>query len=91
MQLYLWLASCVKAPTGPSSDSHDAWPVSGSGSFANNTGQDFADVSFHGDSCPRSILVTITQFDSLDFLQSKIGVKKCVFNKRKIKVCISCS
>ena len=52
------LSLIAKASTGPSADSHDALPVSGSGSFAHNTGQDFADVSFDGDSCPRSILVT---------------------------------
>ena len=34
---------------------------------------------------------SLTQFYSVDFSQSRIGVKKCVFNKRKIKVCVSCS
>ena len=33
---------------------------------------------------------SLTQFYSVDFSQSRIGVKKCVFNKRTIKVCISC-
>ena len=33
---------------------------------------------------------SLTQFYSVDFLQSRIGVKKCVFNKRTIKVCASC-
>ena len=31
-----------------------------------------------------------TQFYSVDFSQSRIGVKECVFNKRTIKVCVSC-
>ena len=33
---------------------------------------------------------SLTQFYSVDFSKSRIGVKKCVFNKRTIKVCISC-
>ena len=33
---------------------------------------------------------SLTQFNSVDFSPSKIGVKKCVFNKRTIKVCVSC-
>ena len=32
---------------------------------------------------------SLTQFYSVDFSQSRIGVKKCVFNKRTIKVCVS--
>ena len=32
---------------------------------------------------------SLTQLYSVDFSQSKIGVKKCVFNKRTIKVCVS--
>ena len=32
----------------------------------------------------------ITQFYSIDFSKSRNDVKKCVFNKRTIKVCISC-
>ena len=31
-----------------------------------------------------------TQFYSVDFSQSKISVKACVFYKRTIKVCVSC-
>ena len=31
----------------------------------------------------------LTQLYSVDFSQSRIGVKKCVFNKRTIKVCVS--
>ena len=27
---------------------------------------------------------------SVDFSKSRIGVKKCVFDKRTIKICISC-
>ena len=32
---------------------------------------------------------SLTQFYSVDFWQSRIGVKKCVFNKRTIKVCVT--
>ena len=32
---------------------------------------------------------SLTQFYSIDFSQSRIGVNKCVFNNRKIKVCVS--
>ena len=32
----------------------------------------------------------LTQFYSVDFSQSSIGVKKCVFNKRTIKVFVIC-
>ena len=31
-----------------------------------------------------------TQFNSVDFSQSRIGVNKCVFNKHTIKVSVSC-
>ena len=33
---------------------------------------------------------SLTQFYSVDFLQSRIDVKKWIFNKRTIKVCVSC-
>ena len=33
---------------------------------------------------------SLTQFYSVDYSKSRIGVKKCVFNKRTIKVCVSC-
>ena len=33
---------------------------------------------------------SLTQFYSVDFSQSRIGVKKCIFYKRTIKVCVSC-
>ena len=33
---------------------------------------------------------SLTQFYSVDFSKSRIYVKKCVFNKRTIKVCVSC-
>ena len=33
---------------------------------------------------------SLTQFYSVDFSQSRVGVKKCVFDKRTIKVCVSC-
>ena len=32
---------------------------------------------------------SLTQFYSIDFSQSRIGVKKC-YSKRTIKVCVSC-
>ena len=32
----------------------------------------------------------VTQFYSVDFSKPRIGVKKCVFSKRTIKVCVSC-
>ena len=40
--------------------------------------------------CPegRSRVWPLTQFYSVDFSKSRIGVKKCVFNKRTIKVCV---
>ena len=38
--------------------------------------------------CPPEVWI-LTQFYSVDFLQSRIGVKKCVFNKRTIMVCVS--
>ena len=34
-------------------------------------------------------LVTITQFYSVGFSQSRIGVEKCVLNKGTFKVCVS--
>ena len=36
------------------------------------------------------VLWSPTQLYSADFSQSRIGVRKCVFNKRTIKVCVSC-
>ena len=33
---------------------------------------------------------SLTLFYSVDFSKSRIDVKKCVFNKRTIKVCVSC-
>ena len=33
---------------------------------------------------------SLTQFFSVDFSKSRINVKKCVYNKRTIKVCVSC-
>ena len=33
---------------------------------------------------------SLTQFYSLDYSKSRINVKTCVFNKRTIKVCVSC-
>ena len=34
---------------------------------------------------------SLTQFYSIDFSKSRIDVNKCVFYKRTIKVCGSCS
>ena len=33
---------------------------------------------------------SLTQFYSVDFSQSRMGVKKCVFNKHTIRVSVSC-
>ena len=33
---------------------------------------------------------SLTQFYSVDVSKSRISEKKCVFNKRTIKVCVSC-
>ena len=33
---------------------------------------------------------SLTQFYSVDFSKSRNDVKKCVFNKHTIKVCVSC-
>ena len=33
---------------------------------------------------------SLTQYYSVEISQSRISVKKCVFNKRTIKVCVSC-
>ena len=33
---------------------------------------------------------SLTRFYSVDFSQSRIRLNKCVFNKRTIKVCVSC-
>ena len=33
---------------------------------------------------------SLTQFYSVDISQSRIGVNKCIFYKRTIKVCVSC-
>ena len=40
--------------------------------------------------CVAAQVWSLTQFYSVDFSQSRIGVKKCVFNKRAIKVFVSC-
>ena len=48
------------------------------------------------DTCWRNVMElvdqvwSLTQFYSVDFSKSRIGVSKCVFNKRTIKVCVSC-
>ena len=44
----------------------------------------------HGKQIKLDQVWSLTQFYSVDFSQSRIGVKKCVFNKRTIKVCVSC-
>ena len=33
---------------------------------------------------------SLTQLHSVDFSQSRVSAKKCVFNKRTIKFCVSC-
>ena len=33
---------------------------------------------------------SLNQFYSVDFSQSRINVKKCVFNIRSFKICVSC-
>ena len=38
----------------------------------------------------RSQVCSLTQLHSIDFSQSRISIKKCVFNKRTFKVCVSC-
>ena len=44
-----------------------------------------------GNESPVTIQVwSLTQFYSVDFSKSRIVVKKCVFNKRTIKVCVRC-
>ena len=52
-----------------------------------------------GGSCQKELLKlvpeipqvwSLTQFYSVDISKSRIDVKKCVFNKRTIKVCVSC-
>ena len=35
-------------------------------------------------------VLSLTQFYSPDFLQSRIGVNGCVFNKGNFKVCVTC-
>ena len=45
----------------------------------------------HGGESGGNQVWSLTQFYSVDFSQSRIGVQKCVFNKRTIKVCVSCS
>ena len=56
---------------------------------------DLAGVAFaagllEGDLAGVAQVWSLTQFYSFDFSKSRIGVKKCVFNKRTIKVCVSC-
>ena len=43
-----------------------------------------------GNKCEATQVWSLTQFYSVDFSKSRIDVKKCVFNKRTIKVCVSC-
>ena len=40
--------------------------------------------------CTCREVLSLDKFHSVDFLQSRISVKKCVFNQRTIKVCVSC-
>ena len=45
----------------------------------------------HAPSASINQVWSLNQFYSVDFSQPRIRVKKCVFNKRTIKVCVSCS
>ena len=47
-------------------------------------------MSAGGGECPGPQVWSLTQLYSVDFSRSRIGVKKCVFNKHTIKVCASC-
>ena len=47
-------------------------------------------VSNHADEVRTFQVWSLTRFYSVDFSKSRIGEKKCVFNKRTIKVCVSC-
>ena len=40
--------------------------------------------------CHEKQVWSLTQLYSVDFSQSSISGNKCVFNKRTIKVCVSC-
>ena len=44
---------------------------------------------FKGSFCPPKVC-SLTQFYFVDFSQWRIGVNRCVFYKRTIKVCVSC-
>ena len=44
-------------------------------------------VGYGGPGC--SSCWSLTQFYSVNFSQSSIGVQKCVFNQRTIKICVS--
>lgn len=44
-------------------------------------------VGYGGPSC--SSCWSLTQFYSVDFSLSRIGVQKCVFNQRTVNVCVS--
>ena len=43
----------------------------------------------HGENSCKQVW-SLTQFYSVEFLQSRIGVNKCVFYKRTTKVCVNC-
>ena len=43
------------------------------------------------DICQVNTVWSLTKFYSVDFSQSRIGVKKSVFNEGTIKVCVNCN
>ena len=74
-----------------SSSRRSRWPVATSRPWACEGGGGSAPSRWSCPRCSGSLQVrSLTQFYSVDFSQSGIGVSKCVFNKRTIKVCVSC-
>ena len=47
-------------------------------------------ATLHGEDTGTDQVWSLTQFYSVDFSQSRIGVNERVFYKRTIKVCVSC-
>ena len=57
----------------------------GAGGEGGGAGGGLQTIAMHD--APPNQVWSLTQFYSVDF---QIGVKKCVFSKRTIKVCVSC-